>query len=228
MKSQAKADPPRQTLLEPPGLPGPPETLADLRFPALVPARDWSALPAPVRRRFSKRLAPCESALYGGQVIETRVTWLGWLLAQGARLIGAPLPLAAGGRAAASVAVTEDPALGGQIWTRIYQRPGCFPQVIHSLKRFAGPTGLEEYVGYGIGMALTLQVERRALVFRSAGYFLQVGRRRLAIPRALTPGDMEVVHREESDGRFSFTLSLTHRLFGRMIHQVALFREARV
>lgn len=199
--------------------------LADLRFSALLPARDWADLPAAVRKRFSKRLAPGGSVIYGGQVTETRLSPLGWLLAQAARLIGAPLPLAAGSRAAAWVSVTEDPSVGGQVWSRIYHRPGRFPQVIHSFKRFSGPTGLEEYVGRGVGMTLTLRVEARALVFRSAGFFLELGRLRLALPRFLMPGAFEIVHREEAEGRFSFTLSLRHRLFGEMIYQKALFRD---
>ena len=92
-------------------------------------------------------------------------------------------------------------------------------------KRFAGPTGLEEYVGYGIGMALTIQVARRALVFRSAHYFIDVIGRRLRLPRFLSPGRMEIVHAEEEGGEFSFTLALTHAWFGRMVHQVAYFEE---
>jgi len=42
----------------------------------------------------------------------------------------------------------------------------------------------------------------------------------------LSPGRMEVVHREERDGRFSFTLTVRHRWFGELIHQVAFFRDA--
>ena len=197
----------------------------DERFSRLLPPADWARLPGPVRRRFSRHLGPTETALYVGEVASTRLTLVGRLLGQLARVIGAPLPLAPSGRVAAAVVVTEDAALAGQIWTRLYARPGRPPQVIHSTKRFAGPTGLEECVGGGVGMRLCLTVEHRALVFRSAGFFIRIAGRTLALPAWLTPGAVEVVHREERDGAFSFTLSVVHPWCGAVIRQVAFFRD---
>lgn len=204
--------------------------LVDLRFRALV-GEEWVRLPEAVRRRFSKRLAPGEAVIYDGRVAMTELSRAGRLLAFLARAIGGPLPLTNGATGAAVVIVMEDAALGGQSWTRIYARPGRLPQVVHSAKRFSGPTGLEEYVGCGIGMTLRVTVEAGALFFRSQRYFLELGRLRLYFPRALEPGAMEIVHREEPDpdaegGAFSFRLSLTHRLLGRLMHQVAYFRDS--
>lgn len=195
------------------------------RFRALLDPDDWAALPTPVRRRFSIKLEHAQTIVYVGEVAETRMTLAGRCFGWFGRLIGAPLPLAPGGRTAAAVMITEDETLGGQLWTRIYARPGKFAQVIHSAKRFAGATGLEECVGAGVGMRLTLHVEHRALVFRSAGYFLTLGLHRVPLPSLLMPGRMEIVHREERDGHFSFTLTVTHPLFGEMIRQVAFFRD---
>jgi len=124
------------------------------------------------------------------------------------------------------VTVTEDAASGGQIWTRICARSNGFPQVIHSAKRFAGPTGLEEYVGYGISMALLISVEHEALVFRSVGYSLQIGPLRLPLPPRLTPGDLTVTHSDLGGGTFRFTLEIVHPRFGKLIRQSALFQEA--
>lgn len=202
------------------------EAREDDRFRSLLPPQDWASLPAPVRRRFSVRLGAAESAVYIGEVACTRVRFVGAVFAQIARLVGAPLPFESGGRTASAVMVAEDERIGGQLWTRVYARAGKFPQVIHSAKRFDGPTGIEECVGLGVGMALTIHVEDRALVFRSAHYFVRVGARRLRLPWWLTPGSLEVAHREERDGRFSFTLTVTHRWFGELIHQVAFFRDA--
>lgn len=197
----------------------------DRRFEALLGPADWARLPPPIRRRFGRPLRPAHPAVYAGTVAFTRLSRLGWWLAALARLIGAPLPLASGGRAAACVVVVEDPRAGGQRWTRLYERPGRPAQVIHSIKRFAGPTGLEECVGGGIGVRLTLAVEGRSLVFRSAGYCWRRGQFSFALPGWLTPGRLEVRHREERAGRFSFTLRLTHPWFGVLIEQVGFFED---
>jgi hypothetical protein len=224
--------------------------LSDLRFRRLIADADWERLPPAVRRRFTQRLAGGNTIVYTGEVTETRLSRAGWWLAQAARLIGAPLPLSAEARVPSVVTVTEDMAKGGQVWTRLYARRSGFPQVIHSAKRFAGSTGLEEYVGHGIGMALTVHVvdlgrERPegspstdtpvrddkskiahpALVFRSARYFLQVFGLRIPLPRWLTPGDLSVTHAEIGEGAFAYTLDVVHPRLGLLVRQTATFRE---
>jgi hypothetical protein len=200
--------------------------LADPRFRALLADADWAALPAPVRRRFSKRLADGNTAIYVGEIRETSMSRAGWLLAQALHLIGGPLPTAADAGVPSVVTVTEDMATGGQIWTRLYARRRGFPQVIHSSKRFAGPTGLEEYVGFGVGVTLKLSVEARALCFRSVGYFIQLGHRRFRLPAWATPGALCVTHEERGGGYFAFRLELIHPRFGPLIRQAGIFTEA--
>src|SRR5215470_19844784 len=197
----------------------------DARFRALMRPGDWESLPAAIRRRFSKRLANGATALYVGEVLETTMSPVGWLWAQALRLIGGPLPLTRNRHVPAVVAVTEDHASRGQIWTRLYGRPGGFAQVVHSCKRFAGPTGLEEYVGYGIGMTLTVGAREGALIFRSRDYFVELLGWRWRLPAWLAPGETVVTHAELPDGRFSFTLQLIHPRLGHMIRQMAMFQE---
>lgn len=209
-----------------PAVPSTPSTdIDDLRFRILVGEAAWAQLPEAVQRRFSKRLAPGDTIVYRGEVLSTTLSRTGRVLAFLARAIGAPLPLTNGATGPALVIVSEDKALGGQCWLRIYNRPGRFPQAIHSAKRFGGPTGLEEYVGYGIGMALRVTVDERSLVFRSAGYFLALGRRRLPLPRLLAPGQMTIQHTDLGGGAFAFSLELAHRFAGRLVSQLAHFRD---
>jgi len=200
--------------------------LDDPRFGALLSDEDWGRLPLAIWRRFSKRFADGETVVYVGEIDEASFSRTGWWLAQLARLIGGPLPTGAETKVPMIVTVTEDAASGGQIWTRICARSDGFPQVIHSSKRFAGPTGLEEYVGYGVSMALVISVEHEALLFRSVGYSLQIGGLRLPLPAWLTPGDLTVTHSDLGGGAFRFTLDIVHPRFGRLIRQSAVFREA--
>lgn len=199
--------------------------LGDLRFRALVAPASWTALPAAVRARFSKRLAGAKVATYVGEVVDCRHSRLGWLLAQALRPLGAPLPLSRDVLVPAVVSVTEDEGNGGQYWIRQYGRRGRFPQVIRTAKRFAGPTGLEEYLGFGLGVALKLEVRGKALHFLSHHYFIQLGRFRWRLPAWITPGQLDVGHVDCGRGRFSFTLALTHPRLGTLVSQTALFTE---
>jgi hypothetical protein len=209
--------------------PSPPPTneksFDDNRFRTLLPSEEWGRLPVATWRRFSKRLGPGRTIVYAGEIEEAFFSTIGWWLAQATRLIGGPLPTGRETKVPVVVIVTEDAASGGQIWTRLCARSSGFAQAIHSVKRFAGPTGLEEYVGCGIAMALNISVEHEAMVFRSAGYFFELGPLRLALPEWLAPGAMTVTHVDLGDGEFRFTLDVVHPRFGSLIRQSAKFRE---
>jgi hypothetical protein len=201
------------------------EELGDLRFRRLLGPEAWDALPAAVRARFGRRLRAGASATYDGVILEHRMSRCGWLLAQVCRLIGAPLPLDRTQGTAAVVGVTEYDGGEGQAWTRVYVRRSGFPQVIHSAKRFAGPTGLEEYLGAGFGVALSVAAIAQGIRFASAHYFVLFAGRRLRIPAALAPGMLEIEHRDIGCGQFLFTLRLVHPLLGELMHQTGLFRD---
>ncbi|SFJ02056.1 DUF4166 domain-containing protein [Caulobacter sp. UNC279MFTsu5.1] len=206
-----------------------PAELHDLRFRTLLGEAGWSRLPQAVRDRFSKRLRPGMAVTYVGEITESRRNRAGWALAQLCRLIGAPLPLYDDLGVAAVVTVTEDGRAGGQFWTRMYNQAHGFPQVIHSSKRFAGPTGLEEYLGCGFGITLAVSADETALHFHSRGYFLALGPARLGLrlrlPAWLAPGALTISHIDQGDGGFAFVLDLRHPLLGRMLRQVGMFRE---
>ena len=190
--------------------------LGDPRFRALLrerrmgfaAARDPPALQQAPRRR---RDAPSTS----GEVLETWMSRAGWWLAQAARLFGGPLPLTRSAHVPAVVdgdRGSRGPA--ARSGRGSMRAADGFPQVIHSSKRFAGPTGLEEYVGRGVGMTLTVDAREGALIFRSRDYFFELFGRRLILPAWLTPGAIYVTHAELPDGKFSFTLQVIHPRFG--------------
>jgi hypothetical protein len=199
--------------------------LPDLRFCRLVGADAWARLPPAVQVRFAKRMQPGHSVTYEGDIVHCRLAPAGWLLAQLCRCIGSPLPLSDDIGVAAIATVTEDGVGGGQVWSRMYARHNGFPQVIHSAKRFAGPTGLEEYLGGGFGIALTVCADATGIAFLSDHYFLRLGPWRLRLPDWLSPGALRIDHQDAGGGRFAFTLSLHHAVLGELIHQVGRFRD---
>jgi hypothetical protein len=75
-------------------------------------------------------------------------------------------------------------------------------------------------------VALRICVAHEALVFRSAGYLLQIGRSKWPLPEWLTPGDLTVTHSDLGGGAFRFTLEIVHPHLGRLLRQSAVFKEA--
>lgn len=199
---------------------------ADTCYRDLLGAAAWRRLPREVRLRFSKRIDRSAVAVYRGEVVVLELSAAGWLLAQATRALGGMLPNVPSATGLTIVTVTASDVPAGQLWTRSYPRPGRLPQVIQSVKHFGGPTGLEEHLGAGLVMRLTLHAEGQTLVFRSAGYAVTILGRTLTLPRWLSPGRCEVRHRAETDRRFSFTLTLDHPLLGRLLRQVAFYEEA--
>ncbi|WP_438730309.1 DUF4166 domain-containing protein [Parasphingorhabdus sp. DH2-15] len=204
--------------------------LGDLRFRRLLGARQWAALPNMVRKRFSKRLSDGAAALYAGYLAEARFSVFGRCLANIMRIIGAPLPLHDHIGAVATVSVVEDLAQGGQIWSRSYHHANGFPQTIHSVKEFAGPTGIREYIGHGLGMALRVEPIENGLAFRSDHYFLKLAKRYIALPKWLVPMHLEVCHIDKGhdpQGRsqFDFSLRLEAPLLGELVYQRVRFHD---
>lgn len=205
------------------------QVLADRRFRDLLGRTAWNTLPPAVRHRFGKRLTGGASTVYQGVVVTMRMNFAGYVLAQLARIFGGPLPYDLSSiDQPAVVSVTEDGARDGQFWSRQYGRAAGFPQVIHSSKRFAGPTGIEEYIGYGIGIALRVSADRQGLTFQSDHYFLQVAGQKLRLPAWLQPGALTITHRDLGDTRFLFSLTLKSRLLGELIRQDALFHDMEI
>ena len=200
--------------------------LGDIRFRKLLGPKDWNALPVAVQERFSKRVKGGESTIYKGYVVKTEMNRVGHIFANILRIIGAPLPLdRRNEEAPAIVTVTEDHDYKGQFWSRQYGSRHGFPQIVQSSKQFSGPTGLEEYIGYGIGMTLRLAVEDEALAFYSDRYFLRLRGKRLLLPKWLSKLALRVGHADHGDGWFEFCLELEHPWFGKLMDQQVMFED---
>ena len=198
----------------------PPAAASPLDLPRLIgPA--WHSLDPDVRRRFAPAHAP---AYYQG-TLTTRFSRMGALFARIGACLGRPLPLRPGQSIPAEVHVR--PTNGGVVWERWLLEPGRSAVCVRSTKYADAAGQVCERTDRLLGMSLRVTAEAGALVFESRGYFLALSRtgRRLPLPALLTPGCCRVTHAPAGPGRFRFTLSMTHPLWGTTVTQDGTFHD---
>ncbi len=193
-------------------------------FRSLVGERGWSRLAGNIRKRFADH-GISKPVKYGGYMGEVNCSLIGWVFAQCARLIGTPLAPYRGRNVPTDVHVFKDNRTGGTVWERQYKFSGRKPVTVRSTKLFSGKQYLVELVGGGVGMKLNVFEEERKLHFRSICYFWRMGNIMIHIPDFLTPGTAHVVHTDEGDDCFRFTMTIRHSWFGTTFFQDGVFSE---
>lgn len=203
------------TLLEHQPPSDPASTAAPLDLAAILGPQAWQRLPAPVRRRFGAHVEP---VCYRG-TMDLHCSRLGRLMAWLAWPLRGPLVphCARGLPVEVSVAPQAD---GGVRWSR---RLGA--QEVSSVKSRHPQGGVLERTRGGLAMALDVFEDREALVFQSRRYLLCLGPLHLPLPEWLTPGRCRVEHRDLGAGRFRFSLTMSHPLWGHTFQQTGEFTD---
>jgi len=203
--------------------------VTELRFRRLLNDLEWARLPQTIKRRFSEKLPHGKTKNYRGRILETKMNLAGKFLSRIMVLLGGSLPLDtdnSGASALVSVSpYNNENGFAGQLWTRQYTRKSRLPQIIQSHKQFSGPTGLEEFLGQGIGMTLKLKVTENSLLFIAEQYFIEVFGRRIYLPKVLSPGALTISHINQSENSFIFGMKLVHPWFGQLVSQNIMFKD---
>ena len=189
---------------------------APLDLSALLGPTAWARLPAAVQRRFAAGHA---EATYRG-LMDMRCSCLGHVLAWLVKPLRSPLAAANASGVPTTVRVRAVGA--GVVWERHF---GDGAGRVFSTKELDRDGHLQERTRGGLGMVLNVIEHDGALVFESHRYFLDIGSVRIAMPRLLSPGTCRVEHRDLGDGKFRFTLAMSHPLWGETFHQTGVFAD---
>lgn len=200
-----------------------------LHIRALLGDAAWLRLHPAVRKRFGNDARLGETHLYRGVMQRVEASALGLIMAQLARLVGAPMAWGTGRDVPCNVVTYDDPVRpGGIVWERHYSFAPRKTQIARTTKVVNESGGLLECFGRGFGMTLKLEEKSGALHFISTSFYLQIFGHRFALPRLLSPGTLEVAHRDAGGGWFQFTLMVCHPLFGRLAFQDGYFQEKEI
>lgn len=174
----------------------------------------WSTLDSAIQHRFVASQSSTETLEYRGTVNWVYCSPAGALIARLLRR-AAILPGRCGRDAAFEFCITrnEDKI----VKQRVYNWPSGEQFTFRSI--FGSDPRLHEEFSGGIGMYLQLFATQAALLFRDRGYFLRVGSVRIPLPRCLSVGTFELLHRNIDAQRFQVIIRVAHPLLGTLFYQ---------
>jgi len=197
-------------------------TTADDTYQKLLGIKAWSKLKPEIRKRFSMKPGSQQTIHYRGW-IHVRRNIAGFLFACFCKIIGGPLVIQQDRSVPIEVELQAE-ANGGVSWIRNYHFNRGSSQV-KSSKRLNTQGELEEHIGCGLSMRLKVFERDGNLYFLSEDYRWRIGRFCFTVPTLLTPGVTLVSHEQIAGNRFRFSLSVNHRYFGEVFHQLGEFRQ---
>lgn len=184
----------------------------------------FDRLPARVRARFSRHGPGHAPIVYRGLMHNVASTWLGYVVALATRIAGNPVVTGTGRNVPCTVTLTPDALLGGTIWHRCYRFARRIETAATTKRRGRDGGPVESFSGH-FGMTLDIREVAGQLHFITDRYFVEWRSLRICLPGFASPGRLTVIHADEEDGWFRFTMTLQHRLFGVLLHQDGLFYD---
>lgn len=185
---------------------------------------EWGKLHPDIQRRFGHHPAPGQPLLYRGLLSELTSSRFGKLLGYLTLpfLKGALMPYD-DADFPVDIEVYSKPASPCIFKQRIYRLHGRQPVRFTSYMQESERGEVLEYVGWGLGMKLLLDVRDGNLHFTSDGYFWRLFGWRMPLPALLTPGKTFLCHCNDNPGQFNIRIEIRHAVFGTTFTQVGVF-----
>lgn len=175
---------------------------------------EWLELESAIHRRFATYVAEGHSLVFKGKMQWVYCSPLGFIISKVIKRF-AILPDAC----VRDSDFTFDIGMrkGEILKQRTYEMRA--KQAFHFTSLFRAEPRLHEEFNGGIGMYLSLLVKRGSLLFRDEGYFFRIRQWRLRLPRWLTVGHFDLLHRNLDEQRFQVIIRVVHPLLGTLFYQ---------
>lgn len=186
----------------------------------------WDNVYPPVRMRMDRLLTSSKPIIFEGEGCVRR-SKLGWLFAQGSKILGTPLIWRAGENV--KTVVTVAPTKNGlRCWNRLFVFSDGYSQLVQTSKVMDRKLGFIDAVGAEgekrLATKMRVWADGKSLFFESTMYVLRFKNFNVRIPSILTPGTLLAEHRDLGNGEFRYILKFDHPIWGKTFYQDGVFR----